>query len=114
MAQKLLAAIAGAMLAFIVFATLAPIGDRPHLGDTGVEHILAFAVVSLLLCAAYPGRSLVILVSLAIIAAGLEAAQFMTPDRHGRAIDLLQKLVGVLGGGAIAHLMRITFPRRVR
>ena len=49
MFQKLIALAAWGALAFITFATLSPIGLRPHIAaNIGIEHIAAFSVARLL------------------------------------------------------------------
>ncbi len=46
---------------------------------------------------AYPHRLLLV----AAVAVGLEALQLLTPDRHGRSVDAIVKIVGgVCGIGA--------------
>lgn len=48
MFQKLIALAAWGALAFITFATLSPIGLRPHVAaNIGIEHIAAFSVARL-------------------------------------------------------------------
>ena len=92
-------------LAFIAFATLSPIDDRPVLVTAPhFEHFAAFAFVGFAFGLAYP-RRLVLIVALVLISAfGLEAMQLLTPDRHGRLIDATIKAVGGICGIGIGQL----------
>ena len=91
-------------LAFIVYATLSPIDDRPVLATPHFEHFAAFALVGFAFGLAYP-RRLVLIASLVLISAfGLEAMQLLTPDRHGRLIDAVIKATGGVCGIGISQL----------
>jgi hypothetical protein len=95
MFQKVAAVLAWAFLAFIVFATISPLQDRPTLfNSTGLEHIGAFAVLGGLFCLAY--RRHIIFVCLIVLgsAALLEYLQTLTSDRHGTLLDASEKIVG--------------------
>jgi VanZ family protein len=88
-------------LAFIVYATLSPIQDRPVMAGPQLEHFAAFALVGLAFGLAYPNRLLFIVAIVVGSALGLEALQLLTPDRHGRVLDALMKAAGgVCGIGA--------------
>ncbi len=55
MFNKLIIVVAWALLAFIVFATLSPIQNRPTLPtSSNLEHLAAFSVLGVLFCLAYP------------------------------------------------------------
>jgi VanZ family protein len=98
MLRNLLAIAAWACLAFIVYATLSPIQDRPTVASPHVEHVAAFAITGGLFCLAYPKR--IILVCLIVLGSAvlLEYGQTLTPDRHGAILDALEKMAGgVLG-----------------
>ena len=95
-------------LAFIAFATLSPINDRPVIAASPhFEHFAAFAFVGFAFGLGYP-RRLVLITALVLISAfGLEAMQLLTPDRHGRVMDAVFKAVGGfcgLGIGQVALL----------
>jgi hypothetical protein len=111
MNQKIWAVIAWGALGVIVFATLSPLGLRPHLASQHREHFAAFAAVGLLFGLAYR-RPVLVLVLLCAAAVVLELLQLLTPDRHGRAIDVAFKLAGA-GAGACASwlLMRLALKR---
>jgi len=92
-------------LAFIAYATLSPIDDRPVLAPPHFEHFAAFAFVGLAFGVAYP-RRLVLIAALVLISAfGLEAMQLLTPDRHGRLIDAAIKAAGGICGIGISQLV---------
>lgn len=91
-------------LAFIVFATLSPINDRPVVAAPHFEHFAAFAFVGFAFGLAYPKRLVLIAAVVVISAFGLEAMQLLTPDRHGRLIDALVKAAGGICGIGIGQL----------
>jgi VanZ family protein len=100
MFQKLLTLAAWALLAFIAYATISPIQDRPTLltSSVSLEHFAAFAVLGALFCLAYPRH--VALVCLIVLGSALllEIMQLLTPDRHGRIQDAIEKVTGGVAG----------------
>jgi VanZ family protein len=94
-------------LAFIVYATLSPIDARPVLASAHLEHFAAFALMGLAFGLAYPSRMLLAAVIVVGAAAGLEALQVLTPDRHGRVIDALVKALGGICGISIGQLLSL-------
>ena len=99
MFDKLSAVAAWALLAFLAFATLSPIQDRPTLATSShLEHLAAFAVLGVLFCLAYPKRTALVCFIVIGSAVLLESAQLLTPDRHGRVEDALEKIAGGLAG----------------
>jgi VanZ family protein len=98
-------------LAFIGYATLSPLHDRPSLPTSvGFERLAAFAVLGLLFCLAYPRQFILVCLIVLGSAVLLEFAQQLTPDRHGRAMDAVEKIaggtIGILIGEAILYLDR--------
>ena len=88
--------------AVIVFATLAPKGWPVRLGlHWLVEHVLAYFVVTLLVCLAWP-RPMLVAMLLLPVAVGLEAAQGLTPDRTPDAATALAAAAGVACGALLA------------
>jgi hypothetical protein len=77
-------------LAFIAFATLSPIAERPAMAGPQLEHFVAFAAMGCAFAMGYPKRTLIFIVLVIASAFGLEALQLLTPDRHGRFIDAAQ------------------------
>ena len=109
MFQKLLTVAAWTLLAFIAYATISPIQDRPTLPISSVsfEHLAAFAVLGALFCLAYPRQ--IVLVCLIVLGSAVlfEFAQLLTPDRHGQIRDAIEKLaggvVGIVAGRVILY-----------
>ncbi|MET4384611.1 VanZ family protein [Bradyrhizobium sp. F1.4.3] len=91
-------------LAFIVFATLSGLSSRPVLVDsetvliTAVERFCAYGVLGFLCGLSFPDRPRLVLSAIIGLAAGLELAQFLVPDRDPRLIDALEKVLGGLAG----------------
>jgi VanZ family protein len=114
MSQKLLKFAAWAGLCVIAYSTLSPLRDRPILlTSSKLEHLAAFAILGTLFCLAYPRRTLAVLLIVLGSAALLELLQFLTPDRHARTLDALQKIAGgaagVFAGRAILRFDRARF-----
>ncbi|MBR0694951.1 VanZ family protein [Bradyrhizobium lablabi] len=94
-------------LAFIAFATLSPINERPSVAGPPLEHFVAYAVVGLAFMLGYP-RRLQLMVAIVITSAfALEALQLLTPDRHARMLDALVKAAGGLCGITAGRLMPV-------
>ncbi|MFB9268749.1 VanZ family protein [Bradyrhizobium erythrophlei] len=92
-------------LAFIAFATLSPIDERPSIAGPQVEHFAAFALLGLALVLGYPRRVLPIVAIVLASAFVLETLQLLTPDRHGRLLDALVKAAGGLCGIGAGRLL---------
>jgi VanZ family protein len=97
-------------LAGIAIVTLSPLQMRPIVtADPTYERFAAFAVVGLLFAFAYPRRTALAAMIVVAAAIGLEAAQHLTPDRHGHLRDLLEKasggLLGLLAGQIAVRFM---------
>lgn len=108
MFRKVVIVIAWASLVLIAFATLSPIGLRPHFTGVSVERFGGFAVVGFLFGMAYPRHIWVVLAIVAGAAVGLEVLQHLTPDRHGEVPDAIIKLAGgVIGVGASIALTQL-------
>jgi VanZ family protein len=99
MFHKLIPVAAWALLAFIAYATITPVQDRPNLSDSAaLEHIAAFAALGGLFCLAYPRRTVLVCLVVLGSAALLEMMQLLTPDRHGRLLDAIEKMAGGAAG----------------
>jgi VanZ family protein len=112
MVQKISTAVGWLALAFIAYATLSPIDERPVIAGLQFEHFVAFGLVGLALGLAYPKRLLWIFVIVAGSAIGLEALQLLTPDRHGRLIDAAVKVMGATCGIGVSHLAAMVLRTR--
>jgi hypothetical protein len=107
MVHKLAVFAAWLTFGLICFATLSPIWLRPEIGDPRLERFVAYAALGALLMAAYPRHFVKLAVLLAIFAAGLEAMQHLTPDRHGHVPDAMEKIVGAWAGCAVVRFAQI-------
>ncbi len=110
--RRLFAVAAFASLAFVIYATLSPIGDRPHVGNFHYERFGAFGVVGLLFGLAYPHRTFVIVIVVLGSVAVLEALQLLTPDRDGAILDVVEKMSGGIAGIATAKLIAVLAPTK--
>ena len=113
MIHKLIAVAAWGALAFIVYATLSPIRDRPTLSSSAsLEHVAAFAVLGILFCLAYPRHTMLVCLVVFGGAVLLEVLQLLTPDRHGRIPDALEKVLGgamgIMAGRAALYFRPIS------
>jgi len=98
---------AWALLAFIIYATISPIHDRPTLPtSSNLEHFTAFAALGALFMLAYPRQ--IALVCLIVLGSALllEMTQLLTPDRHGRLQDAIQKMAGGFVGIVVTRVIR--------
>lgn len=114
MFNKLITVVAWALLAFIVFATLSPIQNRPTLPtSSNFEHLTAFAVLGVLFSLGYPRHTVVATIIVLGSAVLLESLQLLTPDRHGRLLDAAMKMVGgglgLAAGWIILHFKHSRF-----
>jgi len=101
MTNRLIAAAAWACFAFIVFATLSPIGSRPVIAGghfVAVERFGAYAVFGFLLYLAYPRHLMFVCITVLGSAVTLELLQSLLPDRHPRTLDAIEKLLGGVAG----------------
>jgi VanZ family protein len=104
MFRRIIIILAWSTLLAIAFATLSPIGLRPHVGDVSGERFWAFAALGLLFGMAYPRHLWLVVLMVGGAAVGLEVLQHLTPDRHGRIPDALVKLAGAIAGTALAYV----------
>lgn len=112
MLHKFIVVIAWSMLLFIAYATLSPIGLRPHLGNVSLERFGAFAAVGLLFGLAYPRHVWLVLMTVLGSAVTLELLQRITPDRHGMLPDAEVKFIGGLAGVGLSFALNYAFRRR--
>jgi VanZ family protein len=102
--------IAWLLLAFILFATIAPIGDRPHdYLPVQVDRALAFTLMTAFFVIAYPARWLLVGLICIASAYGIEATQYLQPSRDPHIADANVKAVGSVVGlllGIIANVLR--------
>ena len=91
-----------ALVGFVAFATLAPVGLRPRTGHVVLERVAAFFVLGAVLTLALPRRPGWALAVVCLAAVGLELAQKLAPGRHARLPDALEKMAGGVSGVAVA------------
>jgi VanZ family protein len=101
-------------LAFIVYATLSPIDDRPVIAGAQLEHFAAFSVVGLAFGLAYPKRVFLVAIIILISAFGLEALQLLRPDRDARLLDALVKAAGGVCGIATGQLAQLALRTQIK
>jgi VanZ family protein len=111
MPQRFFTVAAWAALCLVAYVTLSPLAQRPTLPTSWhIDHVAAFAVIGGLFCLAYPRSIFAVLVIVLGSAALLEFLQLLTPDRHARTLDAVQKIagggVGIIAGRAILHFDR--------
>ncbi|MBR2690140.1 MAG: VanZ family protein [Aquamicrobium sp.] len=98
------------LLALIVFATLSPIGLRPHLGDANLERALAYMLLGSALALSFPRHTIRTAGFVVGIAAVLELLQLIDPGRHGRIEDMVVKaaagLIGIAAVTLVGRLLR--------
>ena len=126
--QSLSAMAAWSSLAFIAYATLSPLKERPEI-DTGFgflilfsrfDQYIAFALMGSLFSFAYPRQTFLICILVLGSAILLELAQMLTPDRHARVSDAVRKIIGGVLGISLARFTialwfaRIISPRTSR
>jgi VanZ family protein len=96
-------------LAFIIYATLSPIGERPTVASSAaLERFVAFAVLGVLFCLAYPRHRVFTFAIVLGSAVLLELAQLLTPDRHGELVDAVQKMAGGISGIFVVLVLQRT------
>lgn len=107
MKHAFLLAAAWAALLAVAFATLSPIGIRPHIPvPANVERAFAFFVIGTLFALAYPKRIWWALAIMLIGVFGLELLQELRPDRHARLGDAAAKATGALLGLSLGWFVR--------
>lgn len=112
MFRKLSIVAAWALLALIAYVTVSPIHQRPtSLTSSSVEHLAAFLILGVLFCLAYPRRLALIWLIVLGSAVLLEVLQLITPDRHARISDAIEKMAGgafgILGGRAMLYFEKV-------
>ena len=113
MIQKVSIAAGWLALAFIVYATLSPIGARPVFAGPQFEHFAAFGLMGLAFGLAYPNRLLLVVMIVVGSAFGLEALQLLTPDRHGRLLDAFMKATGGICGIGAGQVISLLLRTRI-
>src|SRR5215813_11090743 len=115
MFRPMTATAAWTSLAFIAYATLSPLDERPEFDTlfSHLDHYLAFAVAGGLFGLAYPRQTFFVCVLVLGSAVLLELLQLLTPDRHARVMDAVRKIIGGAIGIAFAYLAISLYRRGV-
>lgn len=97
--EKLFKILAWFTLAFIIFATVSPIGLRPHdILPVNADRALAFALLSCLFVVAYPRYFVISTIVIVLSAFAIEFLQYLEPSRHPRMHDAAIKAAGAILG----------------
>jgi len=107
--SPVLVSLAVTTLFAIAFATLCPIGLRPHLASADEERFGAYFVLGGLAALASGRRTAQAAVLVVLAAFALEYAQHLAPSRHAHLADAMVKALGGVAGALAAQL---TFPAR--
>ena len=91
----------------LVLALMPATPDVPGTGWDKSNHVAAFLVLTVLGCAAYPGRLGAIVAGAVLYGALIEVLQSFTEYRSGDWADLIADAVGVLAGRALFALTRL-------
>jgi VanZ family protein len=113
MTRRLFLAAGWLALAFISYATLSPIEERPVLAGLQFEHFAAFAFMGFAFARGYPRRALLVIGIVIGAAFILEALQLLTPDRHGRVVDALVKAAGGICGMGAGRLDAVLLRQQI-
>ncbi len=98
--SPLMIALAAGGVAAVAFATLCPIGLRPHLAGANQERFGAYLLLGVLVGLAAQRRWLMGTTVVVALAFGLEAAQHLAPGRHAVLSDAAVKALGGAFGAA--------------
>lgn len=105
--------IALALLAALLFVTLAPIDFRPVSGTSPqLERFVAVWLVGLVFAVAFPRQFWVAAAALIACVVLSELLQELVPSRHGRSLDALVKLAGAAAGLSLGRLASLLLPGR--
>jgi VanZ family protein len=85
----------------LVLALMPPAPDLPGTGWDKGNHVLAFLVLTVLGCRAYPNRIAAVLAGAILYGGFIEVLQSLTPFRSAEWADLAADAVGVVVGRAL-------------
>jgi VanZ family protein len=103
------------LLAFIIFATVSPIRDRPHdYLPVQIDRALAFFLLSALFVVASPHRWRIVGILCIGSAFVIEDLQYLSPTRDPDIADAAVKAAGALLGVAAGHLANVVRDRVTR
>ena len=103
--ERILRWLFAATAAAVLTLSLLPLApETPSLGWDKAHHMSAFALLALLGCRAWPGRTLALAVGLVAYGGLIEVLQSFTGYRSAEWGDLLADALGLPPGWAIARL----------
>ena len=111
--QKTATAVSWLALAFVAYATLSPLENRPVVAGLQLEHFAAFALMGMAFAMGYPDRlrlAIIVVIGSAFV---LETLQLLTPDRHGRVVDALVKAAGGICGIGTGHVANLFLGEKI-
>ncbi|RYD94120.1 MAG: VanZ family protein [Sphingomonadales bacterium] len=92
-----------AAIAIVIALTLGPVSVRAMSPVNPLwDRALAYSVIGFLLILSFPRHPLRVVLAVLLMIVGLEVAQELRPDRHGRLVDVIEKSVGAGIGFAAA------------
>ena len=91
-------------LAILVLALMPVVPEMPTTGWDKSNHALAFAVLTVLGCRAYPKRIALVLVGAVLYGGLIEVLQSFTGYRSAEWLDLFADAIGVILGRALLAL----------
>lgn len=87
------------LLAFIIFVTVSPIGERPNtVTSVDIDRAAAYLLLGLAFALAYPKQWKTVAVLLITGAVAIEYLQYLAPTRHPRLHDAGVKAMGAALG----------------
>jgi VanZ family protein len=93
-------------MAVLVLALMPVVPHMPSTGWDKSNHMLAFAVLTVLGYRGYPGRMALLLLYLLAYGGLIEVLQSFTPGRSAEWVDLLADALGLLMGAGLVRLLR--------
>ncbi len=94
----------GCGFAILLLALLPPGPDLPSTGWDKGNHVLAFTVLTVLGCRAYPERIAAVLAGAILYGGLIEVLQSFTHYRSAEWADLVADAIGVIAGRALLAL----------
>lgn len=94
------------LLLVLLLSLMPTVPDMPTTGWDKTNHLLAFALLSILGCKAYPGHSAAVFLGLLLYGGLIELLQSFTPYRFAEWADLMADGLGLITGFMLDGLFR--------
>lgn len=101
------------LMCLVAVLTLSLVPTTPETLTTGwdkTNHLLGFAMLAVLGCCSYPGRTLAVLAALLGYGALIEGLQSLTPYRFAEWGDWLADALGLLAGWLLVRVWALLRP----